>query len=106
MKVAAFLKYMPILKQETKEIVLPVSKTKITIATKINYGIAVKIRESDLKQDENLFALASLCILDWDLTNEKKEKLEITPEIIKQLDHKDGDFLMNSIAENFDEKKN
>jgi hypothetical protein len=96
---------MPILKQEKSEITLPVSLAKVMILDKISYGTALQIREKDLKQDESMLELAASCILEWDLTNEAGEKLPITAETIKQLNHTDGDFLMSHVAKSFAQKK-
>lgn len=96
---------MPILKQETKEIILPVSGAKIKILTRINYGSILGIKEKDLNQKETILELATLLIIDWDLTNEKNVKLPITIESIKSLEFEDGNFLIGEINGSIAEKK-
>jgi len=90
---------MPILKQATREVILPVSKAKV-ILTELNYGIFVEARRMSKEDQDSPLFMASLIIKDWDLTDEAGVKIPITIENLKKIkDIEDGDFLMSEVAD-------
>lgn len=98
---------MPILKDiDTKEIVLPESKAKVIILTKITFGSIIKIGTKNVEDAETQLDLAVSMISDWDFIDEKKEKKPITVENIKRLSPNDGNFLITEISALITEKKN
>jgi hypothetical protein len=100
---------MPILKRETKEIVLPKSKAKLTLMASLNYGLMMKIWEFKVIDNEALLKIASYTITAWDFTDEKGEKLEITSDNFKFLPAEDGAALVSEVQKYFgnsEEKKN
>jgi len=89
---------MPILKNETKEITLPVSKAKIKFLAKITYGKMLEFQEKGIKEEKEAgMEMAAFLIVDWDLMDEKDVKLPFTVENIKSLAFDDGNFLINEI---------
>jgi uncharacterized protein YccT (UPF0319 family) len=96
---------MPIFKQETKQIELPDSKAKITMLEKVNYGTMIKIWDYEKLDNPTALEVITTLIIDWDLTDEKGEKLPINSETIKKLSVKDGQFLIEEFSAYFKEKK-
>jgi hypothetical protein len=96
---------MPILKQETKEIILPESGAKLTILSKVTYGTMLKIWETPAEDNSSLLAIASHFITNWDFTDEKGVKLPINFDSLKLLSKDDGQFLIAKISTYFDQKK-
>jgi len=89
---------MPVLKdiREVKNIKLP--KSGITI--KIRDGVlatdveAIEKEEGDIRQTLVLF---SRVIEDWDATDEKEQKLPITPENVNLFSFEDIRFIVESL---------
>ena len=97
---------MPIFKQDIKEITLPESGAKVKILKKFTYGTILKFQEKNIADEtEAKMELAVMLIVDWDLTDEKKEKLPINRENINNLNFEDGNFLINEINQALAEKK-
>jgi hypothetical protein len=98
---------MPILKQEqeTREIVLPESGAKLTILSKITYGLMVKIWALPTTDNSSMLVIAANLIVDWDFTDDKMVKLPISADTIKNLSKEDGEFLIKEVSENFNQKK-
>lgn len=96
---------MPILKQETKEIILPESGAKLTILAKVTYGTMLKVWETPAEDNSSLLAIASNFITDWDFTDEKGVKLPINFDSLKNLTKDDGQFLIAEISKYFEQKK-
>lgn len=94
---------MPVLKheQKTREIILPDSKAKVSIFYNVSYGKMVEIRTTPADEHNSSIPAIVALINDWDLTNEKLEKLPINAENIKKLSKDDGDFLLIEISKEF-----
>lgn len=92
---------MPILTENTKEIVLPFSKAKV-IVSELNYGAFIRAREMSKGEENSTLVVATVMIKDWDFTDEKGQKLPITVENLKKLNPLDGDFLADKIAAQID----
>jgi len=98
---------MPILKEEikTREIVLPVSGAKLTILDNVSYGKMVEIRSLPSDNVSSTLPAIAALIVDWDFTDENQVKLPINADNVKKLDREDGDFLLEEVSKNFNQKK-
>lgn len=97
---------MPILKDEIKEITLPVTGAKINFFSSISYGKILEFQDQKTDDEkENGLSMALFIIKSWDLTDEAGKTLGITRENIKRLPFKDGNFLMEEIGKTLGEKK-
>jgi hypothetical protein len=97
---------MPILKQETRGITLPKSGAKIKFLARITYGKMVEFQDKGIKDEKTAgMEMAAFLIVDWDLTDDKGNKLPFSAESIKSLEFDDGNFLINEINKSITEKK-
>lgn len=98
---------MPILKDETKEITLPITGAKVKFLSKITYGKMLEFQEKNKIENEREVGLvmAAFLIIDWDLTDEKNKPIEKSMENIKKLPFDDGNFLISEINKAVAEKK-
>ena len=101
-----FNKNMPILKQETKKIILPEIKAELKIKSVITYGDFLEVEKSNVKgNSDSMLELAAKLIIEWDITDEKKKTLPITGDNIKKLSNVDVNFLIKELTGKMSEKK-
>lgn len=97
---------MPILKQETKKIILPEIKAELIIKSIITYGDFLEVEKLKIDDSNNsMLELAAKLIVSWDITDEEKKPLQITGTNIKKLSNLDVNFLIKELTGEIAEKK-
>lgn len=91
-------------KDEIIEIVLPVSKAKVKIKTKMDFGMALDYGKT-VGQDRGNIPLLIKMIQGWDFTYEDGKEVPINSETISALDYRDGNFISEEIVKKLNEKK-
>lgn len=97
---------MPILNDNLKEIILPVSGAKVKFFGKITYGKMLEFQEQKIQDEKEAgLVMAAFLIVSWDLTDKDGKAVEPSMQAIKSLEFDDGNFLINEINKTIAEKK-
>lgn len=87
--------------RKTFEVSLPsYPESKIILYDSILAGGMERVMDAKTDFERGLIALQEL-VKDWNLTDEKEEKLEVNLENLRRLPFKDLNFLLNKVGDFF-----